>query len=87
MRSFVADPKAVQFDSLPPGLMSLSGLTALRLNNCFAEPDGFGEMSQLQCLALEVCACLKRCIRGVRSGGTAECMRFLNSGHMPPNKP
>lgn len=53
---FVADARAVRFDTLPPGLLTLSALTALHLNNCFAEepPQAFGSLSQLQRLALEV---------------------------------
>lgn len=52
---FVADARAVAFDTLPPGLLTLSALTALHLNNCFAEEpsQAFGSLSQLQRLALE----------------------------------
>lgn len=52
----MADPCAVNFDTLPPGLTSLSALTSLHLNNCFAEaqPHAFCGPPQLQHLALEV---------------------------------
>jgi hypothetical protein len=54
-RRFVADPCAVNFDTLPPGLTSLSALTSLHLNNCFAEAEthAFCGPPQLQHLALE----------------------------------